>query len=131
MTRTVVIIDDDKAVLASLEAVFDTGGYAVHAFGSAEAFLAARDALPVCCVVTDLRMPDMDGLTLVRRLAALEPAWPAIVISGHANPSDAVEITQAGALAFLVKPFPPDRLLAAVEGAFAPPPASPAIPSGR
>lgn len=117
MTRNVVLIDDDTSVLESLEAVFDTAGYAVHAFTSAEAFLAAKEALAVCCVVTDLRMPAMDGLTLVRELATSRPSWPAVVISGHADVADAFEIMNAGAWDFLVKPFPPQKLVAAVESA--------------
>lgn len=115
MTRTVVLIDDDTSVLESLEAVFDSAGYAVHAFTSAEAFLAAKETLAVCCVVTDLRMPTMDGLTLVRELATSQPAWPTVVISGHADVSDVVEIMHAGARDFLVKPFHPQKLIAAVE----------------
>lgn len=119
MTRAVVLIDDDNSVLASLEALFDTAGYAVHAFTSAEAFLATKETLPVCCVVTDLRMPTMDGLTLVRELSTSTPAWPAVVISGHGDVSDAIEILDAGALDFLVKPFHPQRLIEAVESASA------------
>ncbi|HWQ86600.1 response regulator transcription factor [Brevundimonas sp.] len=117
MPPTVVLIDDDDSVLASLEAVFETAGYAVHAFTSAEDFLATRESLAVCCVVTDLRMPTMDGLTLVRQLAASTPAWPTVVISGHADVSDAIELMHAGALDFLVKPFHPRKLVAAVESA--------------
>ncbi len=114
--RTVVLIDDDEGVLQSLEAVFETAGYAVHAFPSAEAFLAVIDTIEPCCVVTDLRMPTIDGLMLVRRLAetATRP-WPTIVISGHADQSEAAEILNAGAFDFLVKPFAPRHLLAAVE----------------
>lgn len=117
MPHTVVLIDDDHSVLLSLEAIFETAGYAVLAFTSAEAFLAMKDAIPVCCVVTDLRMPAMDGLALVRQLSRSTPSWPTIVISGHASVSDAVGVMHAGALDFLVKPFRPQTLVAAVETA--------------
>jgi two-component system response regulator FixJ len=113
--RRVVVIDDDAAVLESLDALFTTAGYEVYAFGSANAFLARLDILPPACIVTDLRMPDMDGLTLVNRLKReLHLAWPVVVISGHADVAQAVSAMQAGAVDFLVKPFPPQRLLAIV-----------------
>ncbi|MBX9615143.1 MAG: response regulator [Caulobacteraceae bacterium] len=118
MNASVVVIDDDPAVLASLEAVFETAGHVVHGFSSALAFLDRMADLPMSCVVTDLRMPVMDGLGL---LAALNerppPVWPVVVITGHAEVSDAVGVMQAGACDLLLKPFPPGQLLAAVRNA--------------
>jgi len=114
--QRVAIIDDDAAVLDSLEALFTTAGYHVHAFSSAEAFLSQVNDLPPVCVVTDLRMPEIDGLTLVNRLKGdMDLAWPVVVISGHADVPQAVAAMQAGAVDFLVKPFSPQKLLGIVK----------------
>tara|TARA_R110002167_G_scaffold7394_8_gene35045 strand:+ start:4062 stop:4688 length:627 start_codon:yes stop_codon:yes gene_type:complete len=114
--RRVVLIDDDAAVLESLEAVFVSADYEVQAFGLATDFLAELDRLSPACIVTDLRMPEMDGLTLVNRLKGdIGLSWPIVVISGHANVSEAVEAMRAGAVDFLTKPFAPQRLLAIVQ----------------
>ncbi|WP_396593966.1 response regulator transcription factor [Brevundimonas sp. R86498] len=120
MNASVVLVDDDPAVLASLEALFEASGYVVHGFSSAAAFLARMSDLPVSCVVTDLRMPMMDGLGLLATLNARAPAaWPVVVISGYAGVADAVRVMQAGAHDLLLKPFSPGQLLAAVQGAWA------------
>lgn len=122
MSRRVVLIDDDAGVLESLEAVFSSAEYEVLAFGSAQAFLTALPGLSPACIVTDLRMPEMDGLTLVTKLTAeLRLSWPIIVISGHAEVEDAVAAMRAGAVDFLIKPFPPQKLLAVVEAALSAP----------
>lgn len=119
MNASVVLVDDDPAVLASLEALFETAGYVVHAFSSAAAFLARMADLPVSCVVTDLRMSAMDGLGLLATLNSRAPSvWPVVVISGYAGVTDAVRVMQAGASDLLLKPCPPGQLLAAVQGAW-------------
>lgn len=116
----VVIIDDDTAVLESLEALFTSADYDVQAFALATDFLAAmRDLLPAC-IVTDLRMPDMDGLALLHRLKVdLGLTWPVIIISGHADAAHAAAARRAGAVDFLIKPFPPRRLLSTVQDCLA------------
>ncbi|QTC92216.1 response regulator transcription factor [Brevundimonas goettingensis] len=116
MTRSVVIIDDDADVLESLEAVFASAGYAVRAFASADAFLAVIETVAPACIVTDLRMPGMDGLDLVRTLQGCpQKSWPIIVLSGHADVADAVAAMRAGAVDFLTKPAPPRKLLEIVD----------------
>ena len=115
MVRRVVLIDDDAAVLESLEAVFTSADYQVQCFGSAQDFLDALPGLSPACIVTDLRMPGMDGLALVSRLTGeLQLTWPIVVISGHAEVSEAVAAMRAGAVDFLIKPFPPQRLVGVV-----------------
>lgn len=115
MTRRVVLIDDDAAVLDSLDAVFSAADFEVAAFESATAFLKAISGLAPACIVTDLRMPEMDGLALVNKLKGeMGLAWPVIVISGHADVAEAVAAMRAGAVDFLIKPFPPQKLLAVV-----------------
>jgi len=114
--RRVVLIDDDAAVLESLEAVFSSADYEVEAFESATAFLRALPGMSPACIITDLRMPEMDGLTLVTKLTGeMGVSWPIVVISGHADVPDAVSAMQAGAIDFLIKPFAPQKLLAVVQ----------------
>lgn len=116
MSNSVIVIDDDAAVLGSLDALLTTAGYDVYAFGSAADFLFRLDELPTACIVTDLRMPGMDGLALVNILKGdMELDWPVVVISGHAEVPQAVAAMQAGAFDFLVKPFAPQKLLAVVK----------------
>jgi two-component system response regulator FixJ len=112
------VIDDDDAVRASLDFVLDTAGYKPRTYESAEKFLAAVDAGGVAgCIVTDVRMPDMSGLELVRRLQARGVALPVIVITGHGDVPLAVEAMKAGVVDFLEKPFDDEVLLRAVNSA--------------
>lgn len=113
--KRVVIIDDDVVVMESLEALFLSAGYEVQAFGLATDFLAALDGLQPACIVSDLRMPDMDGLALARRLKVeMGLSWPLVLISGHADVAHAVAARNAGVVDFLIKPFPPQSLLTLV-----------------
>ncbi len=112
------IIDDDEASLEALGFLLDIEGVPFDAYPSAAAFLAvARDAHG--CVVTDVRMPDMDGLQLVRRLKVLGVTLPVIVMTGHADVPLAVEAMKAGVIDFFEKPFDDTRILAAIRGALA------------
>ena len=116
MIRRIVLVDDDAAVLESLDAVFTSAGYEVHSFASATAFLERIESLQPACIVTDLRMPGIDGLSLVSLLQGRREAfWPVVVISGHADVPDAVAAMRAGAVDFLTKPFAPRQLLEIVE----------------
>jgi FixJ family two-component response regulator len=113
--NSVVLIDDDAAVLASLEALFTSSDFAVRAFASAADFLKALPGLSPACMITDLKMPGMDGLALLNHLRTdVGLPWPAIVISGHGDANQAEAVRIAGAAAFLLKPFAPQKLLSLV-----------------
>jgi two-component system response regulator FixJ len=110
------VIDDDDAVRESLSFILDTAGLAARTYESAMAFLAvAADAKG--CVVTDVRMPEMSGLDLVRRLQAMGVTLPVIVITGHGDVPLAVEAMKSGVLDFLEKPFDDEVFLGAVNSA--------------
>jgi two-component system, LuxR family, response regulator FixJ len=111
------VIDDDAAVRGSLTFLFEAAGFAVRSYPSAAAFLDGVGTLGAGCVLTDVRMPDLDGLALLRRLAELGVAMPVIVMTGHADVPLAVQALKEGAFDFIEKPFDDDRLLAAVQGA--------------
>lgn len=118
MNRAVVhVIDDDEAMRDSLAFLLTTAGMASQTYESALAFLAQLEGAAPGCVVTDIRMPDMNGLELVRRLKEREAPYPIIVITGHGDVPLAVEAMKAGVVDFLEKPFDDDTLLAAIDTA--------------
>jgi two-component system, LuxR family, response regulator FixJ len=113
------VVDDDQGVRDSLVFLLQSAGFAVRAYASAAAFLAAAPGLGSGCLLTDVRMPEMDGLALQRHLAALGGSLAVVVMTGHADVPIAVEALKAGARDFLEKPFDDDRLLAVVREALA------------
>jgi two-component system response regulator FixJ len=118
MTEAVVhLIDDDEAMRASLAFLLDASGLTARTYESAIAFLAAGGAEAEGVVVTDIRMPEMNGLELVTRLKAEGSKAPVIVITGHGDVPLAVQAMKAGVMDFLEKPFDDEALLGAIRGA--------------
>jgi two-component system response regulator FixJ len=115
--RRVHVIDDDAAVRESLSFVLESAGMAYAVYDSADAFLKTARAVPPGCVVTDVRMPRINGLELVRRLRAEGITSPVIVITGHGDVPLAVEAMKAGVSEFLEKPFDDEVFLQAVSQA--------------
>jgi two-component system response regulator FixJ len=111
------VIDDDDAMRESLAFLLKSAKVEVATYESADAFLARLQALKAGCVVTDVRMPGMSGLDLLKRLRELKNPIPVIVITGHADVPLAVEAMKFGASDFLEKPFDDDVLLSAVRAA--------------
>jgi two-component system response regulator FixJ len=115
--QTICIVDDDESVRESLGELLDAAGYSVQSFASAKQFLAGS-ALSACsCLVTDVRMPDMDGIALQEELAHRKTGFPVIVMTGHADVPLAVRAMRAGATDFIEKPFKPETLLTSVRQA--------------
>ena len=113
------VVDDDEAVRDSLALLLESSGMSARTYDSAAAFLKALPNLASGCVLTDVRMPDLDGLELQRRLMELGVQMPVIVMTGHGDVPIAVEALKAGAADFLEKPFDDAQLLAAVSSALA------------
>ena len=113
----IYVIDDDDAVRQALEFLLKTAGLTVQSFESAKAFLAILPQVNSGCVITDVRMPGMSGIDLLRSLKDTNPELPVIVITGHGDISLAVEAMKIGAIDFLEKPFDDDQLIAAVRAA--------------
>jgi two-component system response regulator FixJ len=111
------LIDDDEDVRKALAFMLGTAGHAIRVYDSATTFLANLDALQPGVIITDVRMPGVDGLELQRRLAARAVRLPVIVMTGHGDVPLAVEAMKAGAVDFLEKPFSDDVILAAIEKA--------------
>jgi len=119
MSEPVVhVIDDDEAMRESLDFLLDSAGMRVRTYESALSLLD-RDELESGVIVTDVRMPEMNGLELVRRLKARGTPHPVIVITGHGDVPLAVEAMKAGVVDFLEKPFDDDALLGAIRTAMA------------
>jgi two-component system response regulator FixJ len=114
--RIVHVIDDDE-VRHSLAFLLSAAGLAVRIHESAVAFLAVLPEIQGGCVVTDIRMPQMDGLELQRLLRDLKSGLPVIVMTGHGDLPLAVEAMKAGAVDFLEKPFDDEVLLSAIRSA--------------
>ncbi|QHO76827.1 DNA-binding response regulator [Bradyrhizobium sp. CCBAU 051011] len=113
----VYVIDDDPAMRDSLDFLLGSAGFRVRLFDSAQAFLSEVATLEAGCVVTDVRMPGIDGMELMRRLNSSSRKLPVIVMTGHGDEPLAVEAMKLGALDFLEKPFDDDRLIGMVETA--------------
>lgn len=112
---TICIVDDDDDVRSSLENYLRSVGVEVRSFDSAEGFLASDDRLEADCLITDLHMPGMDGMTLQRELNRIGRNFPVIVMTAFPTPAAQAESATLGAVAFLVKPVDPDMLLDRVE----------------
>jgi two-component system, LuxR family, response regulator FixJ len=115
--RVVHIIDDDEALRESLAFLLRTAKLEVKSFDSAKAFLEALPDASLVCVITDVRMPDLSGIDLLKRLKELKVGVPVIVITGHGDIALAVEAMKIGAADFFEKPFNDDLLLASVHAA--------------
>jgi two-component system response regulator FixJ len=111
------VIDDDEAVRQSLAFLLGTAGIAVKTYDSAVAFLKVAAEVELGCVITDVRMPEVTGIDLLRRLKELRLEAPVIVITGHGDVPLAVEAMKIGASDFLEKPFDDDTLLTSVRAA--------------
>jgi len=116
-TATVHIIDDDAALRESLGFLLRTAQIAAQAYDSAKAFLDALPAATPGCIITDVRMPGMSGIELLKKLKELNLDVPVIVITGHGDIPLAVEAMKFGAVDFLEKPFDDEVLLASVQSA--------------
>lgn len=115
----VFVVDDDDAVRDSLALLLETAGHRVETFESGPKLLAALTPERRGCVITDVRMPGMDGLELQEHMLTLQIRLPVIVITGHGDVPIAVRAMKAGAVDFVEKPFADDAILEAVRLALA------------
>src|SRR5512145_3056981 len=113
--NTVLVVDDEKNIRRTLEGA----GYAVLEAETAEQALESLQAEPVDVGIFDIRLPGMDGLTLLARARELLRDLPVIVVSGHAETDDVVEAIKRGAIDFFPKPVDRDRVLVSVGNALA------------
>ncbi len=117
--HTIHLIDDDEDVRKALAFLLGTAGHAVKVYESAIVFLERLDGLQPGCIVSDVRMPEVDGLELQRRLKEKGIALPIVIMTGHADVPLAVQAMKLGAMDFIEKPFSDDVMLGAISRALA------------
>jgi two-component system, LuxR family, response regulator FixJ len=113
----VYVIDDDEAMRDSLDFLLGAADFQIFLFESALNFLDALSTLDFGCVVSDVRMPGIDGIELLKRLKAGGSPFPVVIMTGHGDVPLAVEAMKLGAVDFLEKPFEDDRLIGMIETA--------------
>jgi two-component system response regulator FixJ len=111
----VYVIDDDEAMRDSLNFLLDSAGFGVTLFDDAQAFLDALPGLAFGCIVSDVRMPGLDGIELLKRMKAQQSPFPILIMTGHGDVPLAVEAMKLGAVDFLEKPFDDERLTSMIE----------------
>jgi len=119
---TILVIDDDPAMRDSLTFLLEVNGFAVAAYESAIEFLDHFADGQSSCIISDIRMPGMTGLELVRKLTSDHASSPVILMTGHGDVALAVEAMKAGAADFIEKPFDDEVLLRAIRDALESPP---------
>lgn len=117
--QTVFIVDDDPVIRESLCHLLDTAGLRAQTFVSAEEFLGAWSPETPGCLLLDVRLPGMSGMELQAHLTETGRAIPVIIMTAHGDMPMVRKALKAGAIEFLIKPFPEHELLAAVDEAFA------------
>jgi two-component system response regulator FixJ len=111
----VYVIDDDEAMRDSLQFLLGSADFEVTPFESAQAFLDKLGSLDFGCVVSDVRMPGIDGIELLGRLKSLQCRFPVVIMTGHGDVPLAVEAMKLGAVDFLEKPFDDELLITMVD----------------
>lgn len=116
--KTVIhVVDDDEAMRDSIAFLLDVNGFQPLVYASANAFQAESRLNASSCIVSDIRMPGMNGIELVRKLKSEGSACPVILVTGHGDVGLAVEAMKAGAVDFIEKPFDDVVLLGAIRSA--------------
>jgi two-component system, LuxR family, response regulator FixJ len=118
-SKIIHLVDDDEAIRHSASFMLRQSGMTVSTYADGKEFLDSLARLPKGCVLLDVRMPNVDGLTVLREMKSQSAAFPVIVLTGHGDVSMAVEAMKAGAVDFVEKPYEKASLLAAIERAFA------------
>src|SRR6202163_1070035 len=113
----VYVIDDDEAMRDSLDFMLGTADFHVTLFESAHNFLDTLSSIEFGCVVSDVRMPGIDGIELLKRMKASHSSFPVVIMTGHGDVPLAVEAMKLGAVDFLEKPFEDERLIGMIETA--------------
>jgi two-component system, NtrC family, response regulator AtoC len=113
----VLVVDDDPAVGLVLRALLEQAGLIAEHVTSGHDALEAIDRRPIDVVISDLRMPAMDGLTLLRAIRERDPSLPVVMLTAHGTVPDAVEAMRAGATDFLLKPFDKEEIVFVVQKA--------------
>jgi DNA-binding NtrC family response regulator len=113
--REILIVDDDGVVREGLRRIAEGAGYKVECFARGQLAVERLQQKPFDLVISDLKMPGMSGLEVLRNIRELQPEVPVIIVTGYATVDTAVEAMKSGALDYLAKPFTPEQLLGKIE----------------
>lgn len=113
----IAVVDDDFRILESLESLLESAGYTVAVFPSGESFLQSKALADASCLVTDIRMPNVDGMELQRRIKCQRPELPVILMTAHFDDEVERRAVEAGAAGFLRKSFTGSEFLRAIRHA--------------
>lgn len=116
-TVSILVVDDEQIVLDSIRKHLRKDDFAIHTVMSAREALDLLDQTPVDIVLTDLMMPEMDGLELMKEIKSKLPQVPVIMITGYATINTALQATQLGAFDYIAKPFTRSELMAVIQRA--------------
>lgn len=111
MNIKILIVDDDPIVLDSCKRVFEAEGFEVSVVPSTDKALTAMENNAFDILLIDVKMPERDGMYLIRAVKKQWPEVPIVVMSGYPTPETIAEVLQLGAEEFIAKPFTPDELL--------------------
>ena len=115
--QNIIVVDDDAGMNLALQRLLNAAGFRAMTFPSAEALLESEAAASAACLVLDVHLPGLSGFELQRRLQENGSARPVIFITAYDDPASLAQAQGAGAIAYLTKPFPGRKLLAAVSQA--------------
>ena len=116
--QKILIVDDEDAIRHSASFMLRHAGYDVETFASGPEFLAKLTRETEGCVLLDVRMPEMDGLTVLERTREISERLPVIILTGHGDVATAVSAMKSGATDFLEKPFEKATIIGSIEDAF-------------
>jgi len=117
-SNLISIVDDDESVRRTTKLLVESFGYRAAVFESAESFLKSSQLYETSCLIVDVQMPGMNGLQLQSQLAAAGHSIPIIFITAYGNKESCRLAMQAGAAAFMDKPFSDEQLLKNIRSAF-------------
>lgn len=116
MTKRITLVEDDEAVRESLCAVLDSWDYDVHEFEDGESLLEAGIPPGTDCVLLDVRLPGIDGISLLSKIREDDPSTPILILTGHGDISMAVTALKSGAQDFIEKPYSDEDLIRRIDG---------------
>jgi len=111
------IVDDEVDVRSSMALVLESAGFRTRSYSSGPELLNSLDRNSPGCVITDMRMPEMNGIGLLTKIQESGARLPVVIVSAHSDIALAVHAMKKGAVDFIEKPFQPDRLIGAVRAA--------------
>lgn len=111
----IAVVDNDESVRMALDSLLRSSGYRVRTYGGAKEFLFSEDLLVTFCLISDIQMPEMDGISMYEELAARGIHIPVIFITGNPYAQRPPGLGAKKPIAFFPKPFSTDKLLACIE----------------